>query len=211
MKEVGALTEALEGALAGLEPPPFQSRVTGAVGERPLLPGALTVRVARRVDTTADIQSAAARGAGVQMCYEGLERTRSVLQTEPWEDPDDTDSYYQDLLVAEVLVSQGFNLLAKTGVVTDVVAIVQRFGRTQTALEGLGHRHDEEPLEVDVLELAVNAGVDLVSDVSPSIRAHSGDIARELLDYPLPDPAGLAAVDKQLDALAADARVTGTN
>jgi hypothetical protein len=212
MEAVEALTEALEGSLADLGPPPFRNRVTGAIGERPLLPGVLTIRAARRVDATTDIQAAAARGAGVQMCYEGLELTRSVLQTEPWEDPDGMEAYHQDLLVAEVLVSQGFNLLAETGVVTDAVAIVQRFGRTQTALDDLGHRHDEEPLEVDVLELAVNAGADLSMDnVSSAVRAHSGDIARELLEYPLPDPDQIDAVDDHLDALAADARVTGPN
>ncbi|ERH08416.1 MAG: hypothetical protein J07HX64_00157 [halophilic archaeon J07HX64] len=212
MEEVGALTEALEGSLADLEPPPFRNRVTGAIGERPLLPGVLTIRVARRIDATADIQAAAARGAGVQMCYEGLELTRSVLRTEPWEDPDGMEAYHQDLLVAEVLVSQGFNLLAETGVVTDAVAIVQRFGRTQTALDDLGHRHDEEPLEVDVLELAVNAGADLSMDgVSSAVRAHSGDVARELLEYPLPDPDQIGVVDDQLDALAADVCVAGPN
>jgi hypothetical protein len=212
MEAVGALTEALEGSLTNLEPPQFRSRVLGAVGERPLLPGVLTVRVARRIDAAVDVQAAAARGAGAQMCYEGLELTRSVLRTEPWEDPDGTESYHQDLLVAEVLVSQGFNLLAKTGVVTDAVAIVQRFGRTQTKLEDLGHRHDEDPLEMEVLELAVNAGADLAMDgVSSSVRAHSGAIARELLEYPLPDPNQVGAVDDQLDALAADARVAGPN
>lgn len=212
MEEVGALTEVLEGSLADLEPPPFRNRVTGAIGERPLLPGVLTIRVARRIDATADIQAAAARGAGVQMCYEGLELTRSVLRTEPWEDPDGMEAYHQDLLVAEVLVSQGFNLLAETGVVTDAVAIVQRFGRTQTALDDLGHRHDEEPLEVDVLELAVNAGADLSMDgVSSAVRAHSGDVARELLEYPLPDPDQIGVVDDQLDALAADVCVAGPN
>ena len=212
MEAVGALREALEGSLAELEPLLFRRRVTAAVGERPLLPGVLTIRVARRIDATTDVQAAATRGAGVQMCYEGLELTRSVLRTEPWEDPDGTETYHQKLLVAEVLVSQGFNLLAETGVVTDAVAIVRRFGRTQTNLDDLGHRHDEEPLEVDVLELAVNAGADLVMDgVSSSVCAHSGDIARELLEYPLPDPDQLNAVDDQLDALAADARVTGPN
>jgi hypothetical protein len=212
MEAVGALREALEGSLAELEPPLFRRRVTAAVGERPLLPGVLTIRVARRIDATTDVQAAATRGAGVQMCYEGLELTRSVLRTEPWEDPDGTETYHQKLLVAEVLVSQGFNLLAETGVVTDAVAIVRRFGRTQTNLDDLGHRHDEEPLEVDVLELAVHAGADLVMDgVSSSVCAHSGDIARELLEYPLPDPDQLNAVDDQLDALAADARVAGPN
>ncbi|ERH08415.1 MAG: hypothetical protein J07HX64_00156 [halophilic archaeon J07HX64] len=111
-----------------------------------------------------------------------------------------------------MLVSQGFNLLAETGVVTDAVAIVQRFGRTQTALDDLGHRHDEEPLEVDVLELAVNAGADLSMDgVSSAVRAHSGDVARELLEYPLPDPDQIGVVDDQLDALAADVCVAGPN
>jgi len=211
MDEVGAITDALARALEDIEPPPFHSRVTAAVGERPLLPGVLTVRVAHAIDPSVDIQTAATRGAGVQLCYEGLELTRSVLRNRAWDDEGDTE-YKQDLLVAEVLVSGGFHLLAQTGVVTDAIDIVQRFGRTQTNLDSLGHRHEEKPLEVDVLELAVNTGADLAMDSVPaSVRAHSGDIARELLDYPLPDPDAVEAVDSHLDALAADARVAGTN
>jgi hypothetical protein len=209
MDEVGAIAETLERSLDDIEPAPFHSRVTAAAGERPLLPGVLTVRVAHRIDSTVDIQTAATRGAGVQLCYEGLELTRSVLRNRSWDGND--DEYQQDLLVAEVLVSRGFSLLAETGVVTDAVAIVQRFGRTQTNLEKLGGRHDDDPLEVDVLELAVNAGADLAMDgLSPMVRSHSGDIARELLDYPLPGPEAMGAVDDQLDALAAEARPTGT-
>ncbi len=121
------------------EPPAFHDRVTGVLGGASLLPGALTVRTARRLDVTVDTETAAARGAGVQLCYEGLELTRSVLRDEPWTKPG--EDYHQDLLVAEVLVSQGFSQLAHTGVVTDAVAIVQRFGRTQTNLEQLGDRH----------------------------------------------------------------------
>ena len=209
MDEAGALTDALERSLADIEPAPFHSRALGAVGERPLLPGVLTVRVAHAVDQTVDISSAATRGAGVQLCYEGLELTRSVLRNRSWENSG--EGYQQDLLVAEVLVSRGLSLLAETGVVTDAVAIIQRFGRTQTDLESPGDRHEEDPLEIDVLELAVNAGADLAMDSLPaSVRAHGGDIARELLDYPLPDPDVMGAVDDQLDALAADARVAST-
>lgn len=210
MDDARAVRSARDEVLADLEPPAFHERVTGVLGGTSLIPGALTVRTARRLDVTVDTETAAAHGAGVQLCYEGLELTRSVLRDEPWTEPG--EDYHQDLLVAEVLVSQGFSQLAHTGVVTDAVAIVQRFGRTQTNLEQLGDRHTEEPLEVGVLELAVNAGADLAMDgVSSSVRAHSGDIARELLGYPLPDPDQLDAIDDQLDALAADARVAGPN
>ena len=210
MDEVGAITDALSRSLEDIEPAPFHSRVTAAIGEHSLLPAVLTVRVAHAVDPTADIQTAATRGAGVQLCYEGLELTRSVLQNRAWEE--DGTEHKQELLVAEVLVSRGFRLLARTGVVTDAVDIVQRFGRTQTDLDSLGHRHEEKPLEVDVLELAVNTGVDLVMDeLSASVRTHSGEIARELLDYPLPDPDAMRGVNGHLDALAADARLAGTN
>jgi hypothetical protein len=211
MDDARAVRSARDEVLADLEPPAFHDRVTGVLGGASLLPGALTVRTARRLDVTVDTETAAARGSGVQLCYEGLELTRSVLRDEPWTKPG--EDYHQDLLVAEVLVSQGFSQLAHTGVVTDAVAIVQRFGRTQTNLEQLGDRHTENPLEVDVLELAVNAGVDLVVDVVPeSVRARSHDIARRLLDNPLPDPGpGLAAVDDQLDRLVTETTVVGTN
>ena len=212
MEELRALTEALNGSLDDLEPPPFYDRVTTVVGDTPSSPGVLTVKTARAIDADADIQVAATRGAGVQLCYEGLELTRSILRNQPWEDGDSREDYYQDLVVAEVLVSRGFYNLAETGVVTDAVDIVKRFGRTQTTIDQLGGRHAENPLEVDVLALAVNAGVDQVMDgVLPSIRARSDAIARELLDYPLPAPEELAAVDDQLAALATEARVARAN
>jgi len=212
MDELRALTDALNGLLEDLEPPQFHNRVTTVVGSTPSSPGVLTVKTARSIDSDADIEVAATRGAGVQLCYEGLELTRSILRNQPWEDGEKRDGYYQDLVVAEVLVSRGFYTLAETGVVTDAVDIVKRFGRTQTNIDRLGGRHDENPLEVDVLALAVNTGVDLVMDgVPPSIRARSDAIARELLNYPLPDPEELAAVDDQLAALATEARVAQTN
>jgi hypothetical protein len=212
MEDVQVLRNALDESLDSLEPAPFCERVTAVVGETPSTPGVLTIRTARAIDDEADIEAAATRGAGVQLCYEGLELTRSVLQNRPWEDLEDGDGYYQDLLVAEVLVSRGFHDLSETGVVTDAVAIVQRFGRTQTDIEDLGRRHGDDPLERDVLELAVNAGADLVMDGLPaSVRTHGSEIARDLLDYPLPDPAGLADIDDRLDALAAEARVVRAN
>jgi hypothetical protein len=213
MEDVQALRDARARSLTDLEPTPFRDRVGTVVGDTSLLPGALTVRTARTLDPTADIDAAAARGAGVQLCYEGLELTRSILREQSWDAETGGTEYYQDLLVAEVLVSQGFYQLAHTGVVTDAVAIVQQFGRTQTALDELGGRHDEDPLEVDVLELAVNGGADLVmDDLSDPVRARSADIARTLLEYPLPDPAtGLAAAADRLDALATETPVVRTS
>lgn len=212
MDELRALRDALNGSLDDLEPPPFYDRVTTVVGDTPYTPGVLTIRTARAIDPGADVEAAAARGAGVQLCYEGLELTRSILRSRPWENGEDPDDYYQDLVVAEVLVSRGFYNLAETGIVNDAVDIVKRFGRTQTTADQLGSRDPDEPLEVDVLALAVNVGADLVMDgVSPSVRARSDAIARELLDYPLPDPAELTGVDDQLAALANEAHVARTN
>lgn len=213
MEEVGALRQALYGSLDGLEPPAFHDRVVAIVGDTSLLPGALAIRTATSIDAGADIAAAAQPAAGVQLSYEGLEMTRAILRAERWEDRAEREAYYRDLLVAEVLVSRGLYHLAATGVASDAVEIVRKFGRTQSSSDQLGGRHAEEPLEVDILELAVAAGADAVMDGVPaSVGVRGNDIARELLDYPLPDPAtGLAAVDDQLAMLANETQVAGTN
>ena len=205
MEDTRALSDALDRSLDALEPPPFRDRAREVVGRTPATPGVLTVRTARTVDPAVDIETAARRGAGVQLCYEGLDLTRSLLDDRPWEDGD--RDYHRDLLVAEVLVSRGFNTLSQAGTVTDVVAIVQRFGRIQTELDRVGGRDRERPLDRDILELGVNTGADLALDGVPDpVRAHSSEIATRLLDYPLPEPERIAAVDGLLDTLASEVR-----
>lgn len=205
MEDVRALEDALDRSLDGLDPSPFRDRVTRVVGRTPATPGVLTIRTARTIDPEVDIEAAATRGAGVQLCYEGLELTRSILRNRPWMAPEDREEYYPDLLVAEVLVSRGFGHLSSAGVVMDVVETVQRFGQRRSDTDQIGGRNRDDPLEQDVLELGVNAGADLVLDgVSPAIRARSRAVATKLLDCPLPDPERLVTIDEQLDRLAGD-------
>lgn len=203
MDDTRALGDALDRSLDDLEPPPFRDRARDIVGRTPTTPGVLAVRTARTVDPGVDIETAARRGAGVQLCYEGLDLTRSLLDDRPWEDGD--RDYHRDLLVAEVLVSRGIHTLSQAGTATDVVGIVQRFGRIQTELDRVGGRDREDPLERDILELGVNTGADLALDGVPDpVRSHSTEIATRLLDYPLPEPERIAAVEDRLDTLASE-------
>lgn len=211
MDEVGALRQVLHGSLDDLEPPALRDRALAVVDDASLLPGALAIRTATALDASVEPTAVAQPAAGVQLSYEGLETTRDILRTNRWAD-EPAQAYHHDLLVAEVLVSRGLSHLATTGVAPDAIDIVRRFGRTQTAADESGQRHAEDPLEIDILELAVAAGADSVMDgVTPAVRRCGADIARELLEYPFPDPVRLCAVDDRLRMLATETQLPSPN
>ena len=98
------------------------------------------------------------------------------------------------ILAADVLVSRGFYLLARTDAAEDAVAVVRAFGRDQTEREGAtGDRAVglDRRLETDVLELAVTAGV--------TAAGGRTDDAAGLADEFAPDGPHFAAVDAFFD------------
>ncbi|MFC7176924.1 DUF7114 family protein [Halosegnis marinus] len=96
-----------------------------------------------------------------------------------------------DILAADVLVSRGFFLLARTDAATEAVEVVRAFGRDQTE-----RRDADDPaalddeLEVDVLTLALVAGTTAAGETP----GDTGPLAREFAgryDDGFPEPATL--------------------
>lgn len=210
MREVSHVRELLGKSLGDIEPVPFRERLYDVLEGAPLTPGVLTVKTARAIEPSADVEESARRGAGVQLSYEGLRLTRSVVEEKRWEAEGDRSSYYFDLLAAEVLVSRGYHHLATTGVSNQVVDIVRRFGRNQTYTLESEHGELEDSLEVDILRLAVDAGADMTLQTIPApIRSYGDSLAREIEADPLPDPSvALTGVEERIGTLAASPEPT---
>ena len=154
------------------------------------------------------------RAAGVQLIYEGLRLIRRLASDDPWTPaPGATDTDHTSdnvaVLAADVLVSRGFYLLARTAAADRAVQTVRNFGRDQTLarsrdqnVEGgePDEREDaptatserEDPdhnLEVDVLRLALVAGATCAEGVSPAPDALSSVATlAQSVEGPLPGP-----------------------
>ncbi|AEH36288.1 DUF7114 family protein [Halopiger xanaduensis] len=134
-----------------------------------------------------DADGLVTHAAGVQLIYEGLRLTRTLAHEEPWrgveddeadpQSPPDQDAIESDLeiLAADILVSRGFYLLARTDAADKAVRTVQAFGRDQTRRDEVAADGTGDPaaidanLERDILELAVETGAAAVGR-SPSTR-----------------------------------------
>ncbi|WP_323190979.1 hypothetical protein [Halostella sp. PRR32] len=181
MEEAATCRRAAREAVRDIEPDRLHDVIDDHVGEASMTPGALALLSARAADENIDFASISNRAAGVQLIYDGLRLTRTLARTEPWAESDDHTEPNLDVLAADVLVSRGFYLLARTDAADKAVATVQAFGRDQTrrrapdadapALDG--------SLERNVLELAVIAGTSAVG-VTPS--AATLDTAAALAD-----------------------------
>jgi hypothetical protein len=208
MDAVSSLRGVIDGAVDDVEPSSFRDHIREVTDDISLTPGVLTITTARTLDPSLDPETSAQRGAGVQLSYTGLELTRSVLREQRWDG--ERESYYYDLLAAEILVSRGLYYLSKTGVRHEAVGIVRKFGRTQADQAALGTRHADDPLEGDVLRLAVNAGADLATQATPpAIATYRDELVADLQTYPLPGPdEALAGVEERLTTLAGDREAT---
>jgi len=169
--------------VADIEPQHLREVLFDRLAEASMAPGVLVFLSAQASDPNADLDLLADRSAGVQLIYEGLRLTRSLAHAEPWTETttDEIDADI-DILAADVFVSRGFYLLARTEAATAAVDTVQSFGRDQTLrsapdadAEGL-----DRNLEADIFALAVRAGLTAV-DATPSeaILSFAADLARE--------------------------------
>lgn len=188
MAEVDRVREKLYDAVSDIEPEQFRTELEAIVADASLTPGVLAVTTATAISETADREAAARRGAGVQLCYEGLKLTRRLAREEPWNDEGDLTEHDLDFLLAEALVSRGFSHLSHTGVAGHAVEIVRRLGRNLT------HEQIEQPpgdpsLEVDIVVLAIEAGADLVLPTTPpQLTEYAESFAAEIESVPLPTP-----------------------
>lgn len=215
--------EAAIEALADVEPAPLRDVLTDRIVDASMTPGVLTLVSAHALDPGVSLSGIAERAAGVQLIYEGLRLTRSLAQEVPWATLSDTDFEGDieadlEILAADVLVSRGFYLLARTEAAERAVETVRSFGADQTRIQSAGTDIDaaalDRNLEADVFALGVVAGATAVGGDTPdSLLAYAEKLARSCEyegDLPpaavaLPDTAG-----ERIATLSDDDRVRST-
>jgi hypothetical protein len=198
-------------ALADIEPERLREVLRDRLADASMTPSVLTLLSAHALDSAVDADPIAERAAGVQLIYEGLRLTRTLAHDEPWADGE-TDAARQadlDILAADVLVSRGFYLLARTETADRAVEVVRAFGRDQT------RRRDPDAdwamldrnLEADVFALAVAAGATAVGvDPGDELLDYATHLARGFDgDLPPPDAALPETTADRILALAGDA------
>jgi len=173
MEEAAAVRRAASESVADVAPEELRRTIDEYVADGSVVPGVLTLLSARAV-TDEHPKDLVEQAAGVQLIYEGLDLTRQLAHDEPWADTDEDDIDADlDVLAADVLVSRGFYLLARTPAAERAVEVVRTFGRDQTRREGATDPDTDRNLEADVFELAVVTGV----------HAVDGAACNELLTY----------------------------
>lgn len=185
---VQARTAARE-AIAGITPDRLRDVMDAHLAGASMIPGVLALLSARVVGGDVEETAVTNRAAGVQLIYEGLRLTRTLVETEPWAQTGGTLDDDLDILAADVLVSQGFHLLAHTEAADKAVETVREFGREQTDLrERRGS--SARTLEENVFELAVIAGSTATGNEAPlPLRQYVIGLARSNGDPPLPESA----------------------
>lgn len=189
MEEAAAVRRAASEATADVEPAALRETIAECVADRSVVPGVLTLLSARQ--TSGGDEDLSELAAGVQLVYDGLSLTRDIAHDDPWSaahsdtapgrataaaaatDRNGHDVPVTDatagradadmaIIAADVLVSRGFYILAKTDAASDAVGVVQSFGRDQTEREtahGARTVELDRNLEADVFELAIVIGV----------------------------------------------------
>jgi hypothetical protein len=205
MDEAAAVRGAAEEAVRDVVPEGLREEITGFVESGSVAPGALTLVVADlfgEVDPEG-VDGLTERAVGVQLIYDGLRLTRRLAHEDPWSAAADAGADIaadMEILAADVLVSRGFYLLARTEAAGAAVEVVRAFGRDQT-----NRREREEPgldreLERDVVELAVLAGATAVGAESPETGAFAADLVGERDGFP---PAAELLTEEALSDLVA--------
>lgn len=198
MDTAGATRRVALEAVEDVDPEGLGTRLRDRIEATSTVPGVLVVRCteASQEHPLATPQepfsgAVAERVAGVQLVYVGLDQTRELAREEPWKHETSTASAASspgsdatadlDILVADVLVARGVNLLARTPAAKQAVRTVQAFGRDQTVRRSTGDAALDANLEADVLELAVVAGATAGdSTAGPGLREFAADLAADV-------------------------------
>jgi hypothetical protein len=180
---VRARTAARE-ALDDVEPSRLREVLDERLTDASMVPGVLTLLSARAFDPGVDFEAVAERAAGVQLIYEGLRLTRRLAHEEPWRNVEsETIDADLEILAADVFVSRGFYLLARTEAADRAVETVRAFGRDQTLRrdrDGESAAMLDRNLESSVFSLAVVTGCSAVDvDAPPSLLEYVTSLARE--------------------------------
>jgi len=181
MEEVAAVRRAALGGVDDIEPERLRERITDRLEAAAYAPGVLTLvtAAAARGRPTEAGDGDAERAAGVQLIYEGLVLTRRLAHDDPWTSGD-RDAGDIDILIADILVSRGFYLLARTEAAGAAVDVVREFGKDQTELRTTGETPLDGNLEADICELAVVAGTTAAGlDPSAALRDYGAGLAAD--------------------------------
>lgn len=201
-------------AVSDIEPRRLRELVDDRLADASMTPGVLTLVSARAVDPAVRSDKVADRAAGVQLIYEGLRLTRTLAHEEPWDREElwDGDSWTDEsssieadleIVAADVLVSRGFYILARTEAAATAVETVRSFGRDQTLRDrpGADRVGLDRNLEADVFELAVVAGVTATGQTpSHELRRFAAELARAHDGDRLP-PAGVTLSESATDRI----------
>ena len=219
MDDAVRVREAAREAVADIEPDRLREILSDRLSDAPMTPAVLTLVSARAPETGVDTDTdgIAERAAGVQLIYEGLRLTRSLAWTEPWTqttaaDAGDTDADL-DVLAADVLVSRGFYLLARTDAADRAVDVVRAFGRDQTLArsEGADVESLDRSLEADVFALAVAAGMTAVGTApSPAVIEYAAELGRDCNAEGELKPAAAAFSEATVERISSLSAVSGT-
>jgi predicted outer membrane protein len=208
MDDAAWAREHAKAAVQDVSPDGLQERITSVLDTASMLPAVLTLACARATDPSVDADAVTQRAAGVQLIYDGLRVTRTLAHTEPWAGEEAEIAADLDVLVADVLVSRGFYLLARTEAAERAVETVRAFGRDQTA-----RRHVDDPAEMDrnlersVFDLAAAAGGTITGPASDTLCAQATALADDIDHEQLPAPARV--LDEEFRADLADSTGTG--
>lgn len=202
--------------LSDIEPVRLREALDDRLADASMTPGVLTLMSARALDPEVDLETLHGRAAGVQLIYEGLRLTRCLAHKEPWLRAPESDADIDadlDVIAADVLVSRGFYLLARTEAGARAVEVVRSFGRDQTLRDdpGADRASLDRNLEADVFELAILSGTTAVGEEPPEdLLAYACELAREY-EGDLP-PARQALPETATDHIAtlSESRVTST-
>jgi hypothetical protein len=189
MDDAVRVRDAAREAVDDIHPNRLREVLGDRLADAPMTPAVLALVSARAPETGVDTDAdgLAERAAGVQLIYEGLRLTRSLSHDEPWlqtqgGDADGDIDADLDILAADVLVSRGFYLLARTDAADRAVEVVRSFGRDQTLRRGEGADREtlDRNLEADVFVLAVVAGMTAVGETPPArLLEYAAELGRE--------------------------------
>ena len=191
-------------ALDDIEPDRLRDALTDRIADASMTPGVLALLSARALEPSISLDGIVERAAGVQLIYEGLRLTRTLAHEEPWnERPEGDIDADLDIVAADVLVSRGFYLLARTEAADRAVETVRTFGRDETRRREPDADDDafDRTLEASVFALAVVAGITAVDgDPPPALIEYADALAHEY-EGDLP-PAAVAFSDATTERIA---------
>lgn len=203
---VRARTAARE-TVEDIEPPRLRAVLLDRLDEASMAPGVLVVESALGRQPSLSPAAITDRSAGVQLIYEGLRLTRSLAHDAPWTTGTDSEIDADlEILAADILVSRGFYLLARTEVSDAAVETIRAFGRDQTRRRepDTDAPTRDRNLEADIFALAVRAGVAAAgSDPSEALLEFAADAARGYETLPPAATVVTEPVRRRLTELAA--------